>query len=99
MYSGLRDLAVHEAWHALDEIAAACREVTPMGLDGGEPVIQLDDRGVALLAEWAGPCTHFLVEKGPDNAIVLHPVSGMKPTCVAPGSSGKSPMASPIQAV
>lgn len=47
-----------------------------MGLDGGEPVIQLNDRGVALLAEWAAPCTHFLVEKGPDNAILLHPVSG-----------------------
>jgi hypothetical protein len=47
-----------------------------MELDGGVPVIQLDDRGVALLAEWAAPCTHFLVETGPDNAIVLHPVSG-----------------------
>lgn len=75
MYRGLRDLAVHEALPCARRIAAACREVTPMGLDGGEPVIQLDDGGVALLAEWAGLCTHFLVEKRPDNAIVLHPVS------------------------
>lgn len=46
-----------------------------MGLVGGEPVIELDDRGVALLADWAGARTHFLVEKRADDAIVLHPMS------------------------
>ena len=49
-----------------------------MGLGGGEPVIELDDRGVALLAKWAGACTHFIVERRPDDAIVLYPASAQE---------------------
>jgi hypothetical protein len=41
-------------------------------------VIELDDRGVALLRSWAHPCTHFGVIMQSDGSIVLHPMSALE---------------------
>ena len=49
-----------------------------MGADASEPVIELDDQGVALLQRWARPCTHFGVTWQPDGSIVLHPMSAIE---------------------
>jgi hypothetical protein len=43
--------------------------------DGWDPVIELDQRGVELLRNWAHPCTQFRAIRQPDGAIVLHPMS------------------------
>jgi hypothetical protein len=45
-----------------------------MGEDTGDPVIELDARGVGLLRSWASPRTEFRVTRSPDGAIVLHPM-------------------------
>lgn len=41
----------------------------------GEQVIELDERGVALLRTWAGARTLFRVEMLSDDSIVLRPMS------------------------
>jgi hypothetical protein len=46
-----------------------------MGEGGRDPVIELDERGVELLRNWAHPCTQFRVTRQPDGSIVLHPMS------------------------
>lgn len=53
----------------------AVAEVMAMGQDGGDPVIELDGRGIDLLKNWAHPCTQFRVTVQPDGSIVLHPMS------------------------
>jgi hypothetical protein len=45
------------------------------GGEGGEQVIELDARGVALLTSWAHPRTQFRVTMQSDDSIVLHPMS------------------------
>jgi hypothetical protein len=50
-------------------------EVVAMGQDGGDPVIELDRRGIALLKRWARPCTQFRVTVQPDGCLVLYPMS------------------------
>jgi hypothetical protein len=49
-----------------------------MGAEASQPVIELDDRGVALLRSWAHPCTHFGVIMQSDGSIVLHPMSALE---------------------
>jgi hypothetical protein len=45
-----------------------------MGQDG-DPVIELDERGIDLLKSRAHPCRQFRVTAQPDGSIVLHPMS------------------------
>jgi len=45
-----------------------------MGEDGRDPVIQLDERGVALLRGLAGQCSEFRITAQPDGSIVLRPM-------------------------
>jgi hypothetical protein len=49
--------------------------VVVMGGEGRDPVIELDQRGVELLRNWAHPCTQFRVTMQPDGCIALHPMS------------------------
>jgi hypothetical protein len=46
-----------------------------MGGEGRDPVIELDQRGVELLKNWARPWTQFRVTIQPDGCIALHPMS------------------------
>lgn len=46
-----------------------------MSEDGGDVVIELDERGVELLRSWARPRTQFHATMQPDGSIVLHPMS------------------------
>jgi hypothetical protein len=49
-----------------------------MGTEASQPVIELDDRGMALLRSWARPCTHFAVIRQSDGSMVLHPMSALE---------------------
>jgi len=46
-----------------------------MGGEGRDPVIELDQRGLELLTNWAHPFTQFRVTRQPDGCIALHPMS------------------------
>lgn len=50
-------------------------QVESVGEDGRDLVIQLDERGVALLKRLAGPCWEFRVTALPDGSIMLRPIS------------------------
>jgi hypothetical protein len=50
-------------------------QVVIMAEEERDPVIELDQRGVDLLRNWAHPCTQFRLTRQPGGCIVLRPLS------------------------